>query len=356
MQAYTPGESLESFSRRTGIPIEAIIKLNANESPYGPVPAAIDALRAHAWYNQYPDVCAFNLKDKLGVYTGLDQKHIVLGHGSMEIIAHLWHLFLSPGDSIICCPPTFSLYSSMASICGANIKNVARKASDEIDFQAIQEALTPDVKLIVLCSPNNPTGSSIKENALIDLLTTGHPVILDEAYIEFSSRPAGYAALVARYDNLIILRTFSKWAGLAGLRVGYGLLPEWLVGPMQQIQSPFEFNVAGHLAAIETLQSFNEVQARIHTIIEERQKLFNLLAAQPYLDPFPSEGNFILARLLKKGVSIEQIRKTMEQHGILLRYFPQLESHQDYVRVTVGLPEHTQKLTDALATIKALDG
>jgi histidinol-phosphate aminotransferase len=112
---YTPGESLQTFSQRTGIPAEKVIKLNANESPYGPVPAALRALRDHDWYNQYPDTQASLLKEAISRYTGLDAGHIVPGHGSMEVIRLLWSLFLSPGDEIICCSPTFSLYTSVAS-------------------------------------------------------------------------------------------------------------------------------------------------------------------------------------------------------------------------------------------------
>jgi histidinol-phosphate aminotransferase len=317
MSAYTPGESLQAFSQRTGMPVGSIIKLNANESPYGPVPAALHALRYHNWYNHYPDATAAHLKVAISHYTGLATDHIVPGHGSMEIINILWHLFLSPGDTL-------------------------------------RDTLTPETKMIVLCSPNNPTGNLVPEDVLMELLDLGRLVIIDEAYIEFSSRPRGYAALVADYDNLIVLRTFSKWAGLAGLRVGYGLFPRWIVPYMQRAQQPFEVNVAAYLAAIETLQHLDEAQERVQWIIEEREHLFHLLSAQPYLHALPSEGNFVLARIVNSEICLDQIRQVMEAEGILLRYFPQLEKEQDYLRVTVGLAEHTSRLAHALAQISRL--
>lgn len=352
MTAYAPGESLQAFSIRTGVPLKRIIKLNANESPYGPIPAALHAIRSHDWYNQYPDTRASLLKEAVSRYTCLDTDQIVLGHGSMEVINLLWHLFLSSGDALVCCPPTFSLYATITNLCGAQIRNVERTGNYEIDVKAIGAALTPETKFIVLCSPNNPTGNPIPESALLELLETGRLVILDEAYVEFSSRPTGYAALVARYDNLIILRTLSKWAGLAGLRVGYGLFPRWIVPYMQRAQQPFEVNVAGSLAAIATLTHLSEAQERVQRIVEERERLFHLLAGQPYLHPFPSEGNFILARLGDTRVRIEQVQHVMESYGILLRYFPRLDRMHDYIRVTVGLPEHTQRFADALALVR----
>jgi len=354
MSAYMPGESLQAFSRRTDVPVESIIKLNANESPYGPVPAALHALRSHDWYNQYPDTTASELKKAVSHYTGLDTDQIVLGHGSMEVINILWYLFLAPGDALLCCPPTFSLYATTTKLCGAQLHTVERTRHYKIDTNALRAALTAATKMIVLCSPNNPTGNLVPEDVLMQLLDMGRLVVLDEAYTEFSSRPRGYAHLVANYDNLIVLRTFSKWAGLAGLRVGYGLFPRWIVPYMQRAQQPFEVNVAGYLAAIETLRHLDEAQERVQRIVEERDRLFQLLTAQPYLNAIPSEGNFVLARILSNRTSLDQIRQVMEAEGILLRYFPQLEKGQDYLRVTVGLPEHTSRLAHALAKLGRL--
>ncbi|GLV56778.1 histidinol-phosphate aminotransferase [Dictyobacter sp. S3.2.2.5] len=349
---YTPGESLQTFSQRTGIPANNVIKLNANESPYGPVPSALQMLRDHAWYNQYPDVQAQSLTEAISRYTGLEGAHIVLGHGSMEVIRLLWSLFLSPGDEIITCSPTFSLYTSATRERKAYLRNIPRRADYSIDLAAVLAELTPAARMIVLCSPNNPTGNPLPEDDLLTLLKTGLIVVVDEAYVEFSSHPTGYAHLVPHYQNLVVMRTFSKWAGLAGLRVGYGLFPQWIVSAARQAQYPFAVNVAGHLAATATLNHLDEARERVQWIIEERERLSHVLAGYPFLNPIPSEGNFILARIDHQQVSLCQFQSTMEKHGLLLRYFPLLDGRHDYVRVTVGLPEHTTRLAEAIEQIR----
>lgn len=348
---YLPGESLELFSARTGIPVEQLIKLNSNESPYGPVQPVIDALGDYRNYNYYPDSGATALRNALSAYTGLDTRYIVLSHGSNELINLLWHIFLSVGDTIICCPPTFSLYTTITTFCGAAVLEVPRTAHYAVDAGAVLSAITPSTKLIVLCSPNNPTGNPIPVSDVLVLLESGRIVVVDEAYVEFSAQPKGLAHLVPEYPNLVVLRTFSKWAGLAGLRIGYGLFPEWIADYMRRAQCAFEVNVAGHIAAIETLKHLGCVWENVRRIVEERNRLFEMLSRQPYLQPFPSQGNFILARIRDERVKIEQVRAVVESHGILLRYFKQ-PSMRNFVRVTVGLPEHTARLAEALEAIK----
>ena len=161
MAEYHPGESLESFSTRTGIPIDRLIKLNSNESPFGPVPSVLNALGDYRNYNGYPDTNATALRTALSAYTELDSRYIVLSHGSSELINLLWHIFLAVGDTIISCTPTFSLYTSVTTFCGASVIEVPRTVDYEVDVESVFAALTPSTKLIVLCSPNNPTGNPI---------------------------------------------------------------------------------------------------------------------------------------------------------------------------------------------------
>jgi histidinol-phosphate aminotransferase len=352
MAEYHPGESLESFSTRTGIPIDRLIKLNSNESPFGPVPSVLNALGDYRNYNGYPDTNATALRTALSTYTELDSRYIVLSHGSSELINLLWHIFLSVGDTIISCTPTFSLYTSVTTFCGASVIEVPRTVDYEVDVESVLAALTPSTKLIVLCSPNNPTGNPIAKDDLLALLESGRIVVVDEAYVEFSSCPKGFVHLVPQYRNLVVLRSFSKWAGLAGLRIGYGVFPEWMTHYMLRAQCPFEVNVAGHIAAIETLAHLESVLANVQHIVQERERLFEVLNRQPYLEPFPSEGNFILARICDADMKIEQVRAVVEAHGILLRYFQQ-SSMRDFLRVTVGLSEHTDRLAEALASVKS---
>jgi histidinol-phosphate aminotransferase len=352
MTEYIPGESLESFSTRTGIPVEHLVKLNSNESPYGPLPAVLKALGDYRNYNGYPDTDATALRRALSAYTELDGSHIVLSHGSNELINLLWHIFLSVGDSIITCPPTFSLYTTITSFCGASVLEVPRTANYEVDVEGVLSTLTPSTKMIVLCSPNNPTGNPVSETGVLALLESGRIVVVDEAYVEFSQHPKGLAHLVPHYDNLVVLRSFSKWAGLAGLRIGYSLCPKWIADYMLRAQCPFEVNLAGHIAAIETLAHLEYVFADVRRIVQERERLFELLQRQSYLQLFPSQGNFILARICDADVMIEQVRRVVEKHGILLRYFQQ-PAMRNSLRITVGLAEHTDRLVEALAKVKS---
>jgi len=352
MAEYIPGESLETCSARTGIPVHRLIKLNSNESPYGPAPQVLKALGDHNTYNNYPDTDSTALRNALAEYTGVDSRSIVVSHGSNELINLLWHIFLSVGDNIVCCPPTFSLYTFITTFCGAYVLEVPRTVDYEVDIEGILAALTPETKIIVLCSPNNPTGNVICEDDVLALLDTGRIVVVDEAYVEFSDRPKGLAHLVQQHRNLVVMRTFSKWAGLAGLRIGYGIFPEWIVTYMRRAQCPFEVNLAGHIAAIETLKHLDYTLDKVKRIVQERGRLFDVLASYPYLEPISSQGNFILSRVREEEVKMERIRTTVEAHGLLLRYFnhPYLSN---FMRITVGLPEHTDALNHALSKIEA---
>ena len=350
MAEYIPGESLETFSARTGIPVHQLIKLNSNESPYGPAPQVLKALGNHSSYNNYPDTDSHALRQALATYTNVDSRFIVVSHGSNELINLLWHIFLSTGDNIICCPPTFSLYTFITTFCGAKVLEVPRTQDYQVDVEGILQALTPQTKLIVLCSPNNPTGNPILEQDVLALLDTGRIVVVDEAYVEFADNPRGLAHLVPKYRNLIVMRTFSKWAGLAGLRIGYGLFPEWIVDYMRRAQCPFEVNVAGHIAAIETLNYLDYTLDKIRRIVKERKRLLTMLTRYPYLEPLPSQGNFILARV-NDGMQIAQLRAAVETHGILLRYF-NTPAMSNFVRITVGLPKHTDQLAQVLTSIE----
>ncbi len=355
VETYVPGESLTAFSARTGVPVERLIKLNSNESPYGPSPRVQEALGAYHQYNLYPDPAGTELRDALGAYAGVDPAHLVVSNGSNELIALLWSAFLSRGDSVVTCPPTFSLYTTAGTISGAETLAVARGPQYELDVAAIQAALRPDTKLIVLCSPNNPTGNLVKREDVLALLDTGRMVVVDEAYIEFAGAEALAASpigLVPQFENLAVLRTFSKWAGMAGLRLGYGAFPEWLIPHLLKLQLPFEVNLAAHIAAHATLTDLPLMRERVAALTAEREALHAVLAAQPYLCVTPSRGNFLLVELTDPNLSLAAFRQEMESAGILLRYFrtPDLARH---VRVTVGTAEHTAALARVLDMLRA---
>ena len=350
---YIPGESLEAFSARTGVPMDRLVKLNSNESPYPPSPRALQALGEHTQYNLYPDPDGHKLVAALAQYTGVAPEHLVLSSGSNELITKLWSAFLSPGDSVLTASPTFSLYTTATTLaCGETIA-VPRRHDYELDVPALLAALRDDTKLIVICSPNNPTGNLVSRADTEALLQTGRIVVVDEAYIEFAGEDAladSPISLVAHYPNLVVLRTFSKWAGLAGLRLGYGAFPAWLVPHIRKLQLPFEVNLAAHIAAHATLEDLPLMRERIAGLVVERDRLYETLCGQPYLRVFPSRGNFLLAEITDPRLSVTEFRRQMEADGIILRYFPTPDLAR-HVRITVGSAEHSAALARVLARI-----
>jgi histidinol-phosphate aminotransferase len=353
VEDYVPGESLEAFSARTGVPVDQLIKLNSNESPYPPSPRVSPALGAHTAYNLYPDPDGRALIADLAAYTGLAPEHLIVSSGSNELITTLWSAFLAPGESVLTASPTFSLYTTATTLAGGETIAVPRRDDYEVDVPAMLAALRDDTKLIVLCSPNNPTGNLVSRADVEALLATGRIVVVDEAYIEFAGEQTlaeSPIALVPRYPNLVVLRTLSKWAGLAGLRLGYGAFPTWLVPHVRKLQLPFEVNLAAHIAAHETLADLPLMRERIAGLIAERERLYALLLQQPYLRVFPSRGNFLLVEIRDPRLSVAEFRTQMEAAGILLRYFrtPDLARH---VRITVGTAAHTAALARVLAQI-----
>jgi histidinol-phosphate aminotransferase len=349
MDAYTPTASLEVFAERLGRSVDDLIKLDANENPYGPSPKVLDALGALGVAHIYPDPEAGKLRTMLSEYVGVSADHILVGAGADEIIELILQLFIEPGDTIINCPPTFSMYAFDAPLYFAETVSVPRRVDFSLDVAAIESAARDtNAKLLFLCSPNNPDGSLIPAETLDRLLELPLVVVLDEAYIEFS-RTASAAARVPDISNLIVLRTFSKWAGLAGLRVGYGIFPLELMPHLWKIKQPYNLNVAADVAARASLDDLADRRAIVETLIAERERLENELAAIPYLKPYPSRSNFVLCRV--HGIDAADLRDRLARDfGILIRYYAK-PGLRDHVRFSAGTPGQMNALFDALRQI-----
>ncbi|MBA7703388.1 Histidinol-phosphate aminotransferase [subsurface metagenome] len=198
----------------------------------------------------------------------------------------------------------------------------------------------------MLANPNNPTGTITPRQDILELIDTGLPVLVDEAYYEFSGETV--APLVNRYENLMVLRTFSKWAGLAGLRVGYGLFPPKIADYLLRIKIPYNVNVVALVAVEESLKDMNYLMGRVEAIIAERGRLFGELKKLRWLKPFPSRANFILCSVLNGEA--KELRQKLQDKGILVRYFDE-PILRDFIRFSVGKPEHTDALIKALKEV-----
>lgn len=347
LEPYTPIVPFEALSERLGLPVEQIIKLDANENPYGPSPRAIEALARYPHYAIYPDPDQMPLRRALARYTGQPISRILCGNGSDEIIDLLLRLFIAPGDAVIESSPTFGMYSFNTGVVGGRSVDVPRDATWRVDTEAIAAAVeTTRAKLVFLPTPNNPDGSSLTRAEIERLLELPTIVVIDEAYAEFSG--TSVADLVGQVPNLVVLRTFSKWAGLAGLRIGYGLIPEPIIEHLWKIKPPYNINMAANAAALASLDDLDFLLGNVRRIVAERERLLAALHTIGGLEPFPSDANFILMRV-HDGRAAE-LKMALERRGILLRYYskPRL---RDCVRISVGTPEQNDRAIQALREI-----
>ncbi len=340
---YVPIEPPDVVSSSGGIAPQDIVKLDGNENPYGCSEKVRKALADFSQYHIYPDPQQRHLRAALEEFTGYEARHIVAGAGSDELIDVILRLFLEPGDSVINLVPTFGMYPFCTEICGGRTIVLERSADFSIDTEAIAKAVEKRTKVIFVASPNNPSGNSISEKELEKLLSLGPIVVVDEAYAEFSGHTISHR--VRNHVNLVVLRTFSKWAGLAGLRIGYGLFPEFIARHIMKIKQPYNINVAAQVAALISLEDIDYLKHTVSLILQERKRLWGELHTLPWLKPLPTEANFILCRVLQGKA--KDIHARLKEQGILIRYFdtPLL---QNYIRISVGKPEHTDILMDAL--------
>jgi histidinol-phosphate aminotransferase len=340
---YSASTSPDTLEGKIDIPVGNIVKMNANENPYGCSPRVLKALAGCKHFHIYPDDGQMEIRKTLAGYAGVPAERIVAGHGSNTLIDLIVRLFIGPGDEVINCVPTFDIYRFSTEICGGTLVNLNRDANFAVDVKKVKASVTPKTKLIFLATPNNPTGNIIPRQDILDIIATGVPVVVDEAYYEFSGETM--MPLASRYKNLMVLRSFSKWAGLAGLRVGYGVFPSEITDFIMAIKIPHNVSVAAEVAVKESLADIKHLQNIVQAIIEERARLFNELQKIYWLKPYPSRANFIYCQVMKGTAS--DLHQKLQRKGILVRYFanPLLKNG---IRISVGKPEHTIALIKAL--------
>ena len=351
MHAYTPILPYEVLSAQLGCAPEDILKLDANENLYGAVPAVRAALGALPYPHIYPDPESRALRSLLAQHTGVPAAQLVAGAGADELIDLTMRMLLDAHDVLLDCPPTFGMYANCAQIQGAQVLAVPRRADFSLDLPALRAAVAQHKpKLLCLGSPNNPDGSQLADAELLQLLQLPLVLLLDEAYIDFAGAGASRITWPLRHANLVVLRTFSKSAGLAGLRAGYGAFPAALVEHVWKIKPPYNLSVAADAAARAALAAMPAVQAHVDAIVAERARLAAGLAQVPYLQPIPSAANFVLCRVT--GRPAQQLQAQLAQQRILVRYFDK-PALRDCVRISVGQPAHTDRLLQALHALPA---
>ncbi|MCG8588182.1 MAG: histidinol-phosphate transaminase [Proteobacteria bacterium] len=345
---YEPGKPIEELERELGI--EGSIKLASNENPLGPSPRAAAALeRAVGELNRYPDGASFVLRRSLSQRLEVRPEQLVFGCGADEVLELLAKTLLSPGDEVVHAWPSFAMYPIVAKGMGARSIQVPLDGALCHDLPAMAEAIGSRTKLVLLCNPNNPTGTSFGAEAFEEFLAAvpdGVVVAVDEAYMEYARRRDWPDALAAcqRRPGTIVLRTFSKIYGLAGLRIGYGVADPELAEYLQRARHPFNVNRLAEVAAVAALEDDEHV-ARTRALNAEGADYLGRELAALGVETWPTDANFLLARtgpavyqrLLQEGVIVRPL------HGFGL---------EDCIRVTIGLPEENERFVKALRGIR----
>jgi histidinol-phosphate aminotransferase len=341
---YEPGRPIEEVARELGLKPSGIIKLASNENALGPSPKAIAAMRkALTTAHLYPDGGGFYLRQALAKKLGVGMDNIVLGTGSNEIIEFMYHAFVAPGDEVVAGDRAFVIYSIMARMFQAKCVEVPF-AGHTHDLKAMRSAITDRTKLVFVANPNNPTGTRVSNSELetfIESLPAHVICVLDEAYIEFLDDPPPSIEWAMK-RNVVVLRTFSKIVGLAGLRIGYGVAQKECVALLQRVRQPFNVNAlaqAGALAALGDAGHIRKTKAMTQRGLAFSEKEFRKLK----LEFVPSCANFVLVNV---GDG-DKVFRGLQQRGVIVRPMRAYKM-PDWVRVTVGLPDENRRFVKAL--------
>jgi histidinol-phosphate aminotransferase len=304
------------------------------------------ALVECATYGRYPEYPA--VRAAVARYAGMDAAQVVLGNGSNELIDLLMRLVLEPGEGVLICPPTFEMYRFFARLGHHSVSAVPRRDDFTLDVGTIEARMHGEgaPRMLFVASPASPDGQSIPPAVLEHLLRLPLVVVVDEAYVEFGGEST--QLLLSTYENLVVLRSFSKWAGLAGLRVGYALLPAPLAGQLERICIPYTVNAAAVTAVLATLEDLPAAQANVARVVAERERLRMALTRFPGMQVLPSQGNFLLCR--SAGRNGAELASALASRGILVRAFSEPELGP-YVRITVGRREENESLLQVLEAI-----
>jgi histidinol-phosphate aminotransferase len=345
LSPYVPGKPIEELQREMGL--ARVIKLASNENPLGPSPKALAVLNeGTASLHRYPDGGAFRLREALADRWKVTADHIILGNGSDEILGLLARTFLSPGDEAVMADHTFVIYRMEVMAAHGKVVTVPLKAWRH-DLPAMGDAITPRTRLLFLCNPNNPTGTMVSAGEVDQLLARVPEhviVVFDEAYFEYV-RSADFPesmAYVKQGRNVIVLRTFSKIYGLAGLRIGYGVTTPEITNFLNRVRPPFNANSIAQRAALAAL-SDDEHVAKSRAVnaagMEQLVKGLGVLG----LAPIPSEANFVYVDSGRDG---RQVFEALLRQGIIVRH---IEGRM--IRVTIGQAEENQVFLTALARV-----
>jgi histidinol-phosphate aminotransferase len=313
---------------------EADVYLDANENPY------------QSPYNRYPDPLQWQVKEKLSAIKGVKPAQIFLGNGSDEPIDLLIRAFCEPNhDSILITEPTYGMYSVCAEVNAVNVQHVLLTPDFDIDLDAFPETFDASTKIIYLCSPNNPTGNSLSHEKIVQVLKRFYGiVVIDEAYIDFS-KGKSFVQDLDKYPNLVVLQTFSKAWGLAGLRLGMAFTSEEIINILNKIKYPYNVNIRTQELALDALENKATKDKWVEELVAERDNLSKSLKKLAMVDKvYPSDANFLLVRVK----DAHQTYKSLMDMKIIVRDRSKVTLCYNCLRITVGTPQENERLLEAL--------
>lgn len=311
----------------------AEVILVANENPDNPPQPVLDEIAkiaASLSFNRYPDPRALALCEALARANGVDPASVIVGNGADEILVMACLAFGGAGRTVLTFPPTFSMYDIIGRSTGTKIRSVRRRDDFSVDLARAEEAAA-GADIVFLANPNNPTGNLAARSVVEHLARSARDLlVLDEAYCEFAG--VTYADMIDDYENVLVLRTFSKAFSMAGLRVGYALGPTEVIGELAKVRLPYNSNAFSQATAVAAMAHRPLFEERIRAIVAERERVAVELSAMTGVEPLPSSANFLLVRVTDAGI----VWQSLLDGGVLVRSFPQDATLRDYLRVTIG--------------------
>ena len=347
IRAYKPGKPISETARELHMDPDDIVKLASNENPLGASPLAVQAmLRAAQGVNLYPDGSSYELRSKIAQLFGVGLDQTVVGSGGSELIELLCHTCLGPGTELVAARYSFTMYPLMCKLFGASFVEVDNKPDWSHDLQAMLRAITPQTRIVFITNPTNPVGTMVQQSELDDFMeqVPEHVIVaFDEAYIHFAEPQPDTLRFVKRGQNVVVMRTFSKAYGLAGVRAGFAITTEEIAGLLHKVRSPFNMNTLAQAAASAALDDEQHVRRSVQLVRSEMRR-YEQAFGELGLSYIPSQGNFVL---VKVGNG-EQVFQECLKRGVILRPMGGYRLHE-YIRITIGTAEQNTRCLQALA-------
>jgi histidinol-phosphate aminotransferase len=349
-EEYVPKYTPETVAKQLGIHEDELLRLDKNENLFLSKPFFSGILKELAEELDprfYPQKEKLTLTHELMEYLGLPSESILLGNGSDELIETIVRVFLGSNEEAISIAPTFTMYQIIVNNQGNPFLDISLNDDFSLDVEGLLSKASSKTRLCFICSPNNPTGNQFKIESIKQVLEKFQGIIIiDEAYVEYA--PYSVGEMIKEYDNLIVLRTFSKAFGLAGLRIGYGLAHPKIAAALKKLQLPFNINKFSLQLAIKLLDKQKIVHTSITRLKTERERFYKKLTKIPGVKAFPSNANFLLFTTEKDtNLMCENLMK----NGILVRNIENILSLGRCLRVTVGLPEMNNKFLNIITEL-----